>query len=92
MVLPTGVNKASGLQAALKEMRLLPQQVVAVGDAENDHAFLHLCGFGVAVANALPALKERADLVTHGDHGAGVIELIEQMLADSLSARGVTAS
>jgi hydroxymethylpyrimidine pyrophosphatase-like HAD family hydrolase len=40
MVLPSGVNKASGLRAALKELRLSPHNVVAVGDSENDHALL----------------------------------------------------
>src|SRR5207253_1171113 len=64
MVLPPGVNKASGLDAALRELRIAPQSVVGVGDAENDQAFLAFCGCGVAVANALPMLKEQADLVT----------------------------
>jgi HAD superfamily hydrolase (TIGR01484 family) len=84
MVLPTGVNKASGLQAALKKLGVSPHKVVAVGDAENDHAFLSCAGCGVAVANALPALKERADLVTQADHGAGVAELIDRMIATDL--------
>src|SRR5205085_2848559 len=53
MVLPTGVNKASGLGAALAELCLSPHNVVGVGDAENDHAFLALCECAVAVANAL---------------------------------------
>ena len=38
----------------------------------------------MAVANALPMLKERADFVTAGDHGRGVVELIDQILADDL--------
>jgi hypothetical protein len=85
MVLPSGVNKASGLSAALSELGLSPHNVVGIGDAENDHAFLNLCECSVAVANALPALKETADFVTQGDHGAGVIELVEQLLASDLS-------
>src|SRR5437868_14559556 len=44
MILPTGVNKATGLSAALKRMKVAPAHVVGVGDAENDHAFLELCG------------------------------------------------
>jgi HAD superfamily hydrolase (TIGR01484 family) len=84
MILPSGVNKAIGLQAALKEMSVPVESVVGVGDAENDHAFLKLCGFSAAVSNALPALKETADLVTTGDHGAGVTELIRAILADDL--------
>jgi hydroxymethylpyrimidine pyrophosphatase-like HAD family hydrolase len=75
MVLPAGVNKATGLVAALKEMGLSPHNVVGVGDAENDHAFLRTCGCAVAVANALPIVKEGADVVTDGARGAGVIEL-----------------
>lgn len=85
MVLPSGVNKASGLEAALRELRIPPERVVAVGDAENDHAFLELCGVGAAVANALPALAERADVVTRADHGAGVAELAELLLATDLA-------
>jgi HAD superfamily hydrolase (TIGR01484 family) len=84
MVLPSGVNKATGLGAALDELKLSPHNVVGVGDAENDLAFLELCGFSAAVANALPNLKERVDVVTAGDHGHGVIELIDQIAADDL--------
>jgi HAD superfamily hydrolase (TIGR01484 family) len=85
MVLPTGVNKATGLSVALKEMKIDPQHVVAIGDAENDHAFLSMCGVGVAVANALPTLKERADLVIQGARGDGVIALIDRILATDLA-------
>lgn len=86
MILPSGVNKATGLTAALKELRLSRHHIVGVGDAENDHAFLDFCECGAAVANALPALKARADIVTKGDHGAGVSELIDQLIADDLGA------
>jgi hydroxymethylpyrimidine pyrophosphatase-like HAD family hydrolase len=82
MALPPGVNKASGLQAALTELGLSPRQVAAVGDAENDRAFFDLCGYSAAVANALPALKQHADRVTAGAEGRGVVELIDELLAD----------
>ena len=85
MVLPTGVNKATGLTGALKEMEIDPLNVVAVGDAENDHAFLSFCGIGVAVGNALPMLKERADIVLEGKRGFGVMELIDRILATDLA-------
>ncbi len=85
MVLPPGVNKASGLAAALAEMKLSPHNCVGVGDAENDHAFLALCECSVAVANALPALRERADFVTREDHGRGVVELIERLVENDLA-------
>ena len=88
MVLPAGVNKATGLSYALQELGLSPHNVVGIGDAENDHAFLDICECGVVVCNALPALKEKADLVTRGDHGKGVIELIEKLIHDDLRELG----
>ena len=84
MVLPTGVNKATGLEFALKDLGLSHHNVVAVGDAENDHALLTTCEIGAAVSNALPALKSHADLLLRGDHGIGVSELIERMIATDL--------
>lgn len=85
MVLPSGTNKATGLAAALAEMGVSPHNVVAIGDAENDHALLHAAEASAAVSNAVPMLREMADLVTRGDHGAGVMELIELLLADDLA-------
>ncbi|HLX44000.1 MAG TPA: HAD family hydrolase [Bryobacteraceae bacterium] len=85
MVLPSGVNKVSGLKAALAEMDLAESNVAGVGDAENDHAFLHFCGFSAAVANALPSVKGTANLTTRASHGAGVVELIEMILNGELA-------
>lgn len=82
MMLPPGINKATGLAAALSILKLSPLNIVAIGDAENDHAFLSASGCSVAVANALPAVKETADLVTTADHGAGVEEAIAALMED----------
>lgn len=84
MVLPTGVNKGSGLNAALQELHFSPHNVVGIGDAENDHSFLSICEYAVAVSNALPALQETADYTTKASHGAGVRELIKLLLKDDL--------
>ncbi len=84
MLLPSGVNKQTGLAAGLAELGLSMRNTVAVGDAENDHAMLSAAECGVAVANALDSLKDRADLVTRGACGAGVEELIDRILEDDL--------
>ena len=85
MVLPSGVNKATGLRRALEVLKLSVHNMVGMGDAENDHAFLSACECGVAVANGLDSLKERVDLVTAADHGAGVVEVIEKLIASDLA-------
>lgn len=84
MVLPSAVNKATGLAAALKELHLSPHNTVGAGDAENDHAFLNLCECSVAVSNALPFIKERADWITASDRGRGVTEVINRLIENDL--------
>jgi HAD superfamily hydrolase (TIGR01484 family) len=85
MILPSGVNKATGLNFALAELGLSRHNVVGVGDAENDHAFLALCECSVAVANALDTLKERVDWVTKESHGNGTTKLCQALIGTDLS-------
>ena len=87
MVLPTGFNKALGLKAALDALQLSSHNTVGIGDGENDHALLSFCEYAVAVQNAVPMLKESADRITVGDHGAGVEEIIGELLRDDLEAQ-----
>jgi hydroxymethylpyrimidine pyrophosphatase-like HAD family hydrolase len=80
MVLPVGIDKGSGLLAALGGLTVGPEDTVAIGDAENDESMLARAGLSVTVADALPALKSRVDRVTNGANGAGVEELIDWLL------------
>jgi hydroxymethylpyrimidine pyrophosphatase-like HAD family hydrolase len=91
MALPSGINKATGLAAALGRLDVAPQDVVAVGDAENDIAFLNSCGLSVAVSNALDEVKAQVDLTTTGGRGKGVQELIERLLRGDLDALALSA-
>ncbi len=77
MILPNGIDKATGLVAAANEMGIELEAIAGIGDAENDLVFLKICGYSVAVANALPVVKEQVDHVTTHSRGAGVVELIE---------------
>jgi hydroxymethylpyrimidine pyrophosphatase-like HAD family hydrolase len=84
MALPSDVTKATGLAPALKVLDIAATETIGVGDAENDHAFLRMCGLSVAVDNALPSIKEVADFVTSLSRGAGVTELIDLYLSGAL--------
>ncbi len=84
MVLPASVNKASGLKAALADLGLSARNVVAIGDAENDHALLREAEYGVAVANAVPMLQREADRTSAHEAGDAVVELIEDLIAHDL--------
>ena len=87
MVLPPGVNKATGLERALHLLGLSRHEVVGIGDAGNDHSFLQRCECAVAVANATDATREIAAFVTRADNGDGVVELIDELVADDLQRR-----
>lgn len=84
MALPADVTKATGLAPALDALGVTHEETIGIGDAENDQAFLRLCGLAVAVDNALASVKEMADVVTAGARGAGVTELIDRLLAGEL--------
>ncbi|MBO9155355.1 HAD hydrolase family protein [Chitinophaga sp. GCM10012297] len=84
MILPPGINKSKGLEAALDVLGYSLHNVVAVGDAENDTAMLQSAECAVSVANALPALREISDWVTPSDHGDGVAELIAHIRENDL--------
>jgi HAD superfamily hydrolase (TIGR01484 family) len=84
MILPTGVNKASGMDAALRKLGLSPHEVVGIGDSANDHSFLLRSECPVAVANAEPAIRELASFVTGGREGRGVIEVVDRLIKNDL--------
>lgn len=83
------MTKASGLEAALLALGETSDEVIAVGDAENDIVLLAAAACGVAVENALPSVKASADVVTRGARGAGIVEVVEWLLAgDAADAAG----
>jgi HAD superfamily hydrolase (TIGR01484 family) len=84
LALPPGVNKASGMAAALRKLGLSRHEVVAVGDSENDHSLLRYCECGVAVSNAVASLKESAAFVTEKESSSGVVEVIDELIATDL--------
>jgi len=86
MVLPRGVDKATGLRAALDDMGENLEQTVAVGDAENDVVLISAAGVGAAVANALDVVKEHADVVLDRPNGEGVRTLCTALVDDDLAA------
>lgn len=79
-VLPLGISKASALKMLLKDMDLRPEQVIALGDGENDLEMIRMAGIGVAMGNAAPSVKEAADYVVSTNDEGGVAEAIERFV------------
>jgi len=82
MLLPLGVNKATGLREVMRTLRLSTHNAVAIGDAENDHDLLEACELGIAVAWGSPALKAAADQVLEGTGPPAVAAAIRELVAE----------
>jgi HAD superfamily hydrolase (TIGR01484 family) len=85
MVVPAGINKAFGMEYALRKLGLSRHEVVGVGDSENDHSFLERSECAATVANAVPSIRKLADVVSSAANGAGLAELIDELIATDLS-------
>ncbi len=73
-----GVDKGSGLVLACRVLGIPPENVLAIGDSENDWALLRAAGVSVAMANATPETKALAQYITAADNDHdGVAEAIE---------------
>lgn len=79
MMLPQAICKATGLRESLKILRLSEHNLVAIGDAENDHELLQTSELGVAVGWGSPALKAAADYVLEGSGPASVATYIREL-------------
>jgi len=73
-------TKGYALKELTQSLNLKREQVVAIGDNLNDLDMIEYAGCGVAVANAVPALKEAADLITRSNDDDGVAEVIENLI------------
>ncbi|MCP3143815.1 HAD hydrolase family protein [Pyxidicoccus xibeiensis] len=86
LAVPPGINKGEGLREALLSLGMSVHEVVSLGAGANDHSLLGVSECAVAVANALPALKEQAAFTTRGSAGAAVVELVEELVQHDLQA------
>lgn len=77
-VLPPNTSKGSALKVLLKEMGITANQVMAIGDGENDVEMLQMAGLGVAMGNANDHVKSVANTTTKTNDEDGVAEAIEK--------------
>jgi len=73
------VTKATGLQRAAEILDLDPAAFAAIGDSANDAELFEVVDEAVAVANADDTALARADVVTDGAYGDGVLEALERL-------------
>ena len=79
-VLPFGASKGNGVIEFLKDANANPEELLAIGDGENDIEMLQLAKCGIAMRNATPLLKDIADFITRQDNNNdGASEIFEAL-------------
>ncbi|MGL6260911.1 Cof-type HAD-IIB family hydrolase [Vibrio sp. WXL210] len=73
-------NKGIGVAAIAEYLNIPAEQVIAMGDAENDHHMLRYAGLGIAMSNAMEETKQIADHITISNDEHGVAHCIEQFI------------
>lgn len=73
-------NKGVGLKALADYLNVSREEVIAVGDAGNDHSMIEYAGLGVAMGNATEDTKELADYITATNEEDGVAKVVEKFI------------
>lgn len=82
-IMPKGVHKAVGLDLLIKHLEVKQDEVMAVGDEENDLSMLEWAGWGVAMANGIAIAKKTANAVTtRTNDQSGVAEAVHKYILD----------
>ncbi|NDJ62488.1 MAG: Cof-type HAD-IIB family hydrolase [Chloroflexi bacterium] len=79
-VVPAGSSKGSALRQVLQTLQIPADQVLAIGDAENDIEMIRVAGIGVAMGQAEQQIKDAADHVTATNDQDGVAEALERFV------------
>jgi len=79
-VMRVGVDKGNAMLKLAAIMGIDPSEIVAIGDNHNDYGLIKEAGFGVAVANAEPEVKQVADLVTISNNDPAVADIIRRYI------------
>ncbi len=80
-IFPHGVDKGEALREICHKLDIRREEVVAFGDHQLDIPLIEAAGIGIAMGNAIPELKEKADFVTKTNNEAGISYALEHYLA-----------
>ncbi len=78
-IMPDHLTKMDGLRFLSEKIGISTDEIIAIGDGDNDARMIGGCGYGVAVANASEKAKESADYITKEKHGKGFMEAVEHI-------------
>ncbi|MGG5342757.1 Cof-type HAD-IIB family hydrolase [Enterococcus sp. AZ192] len=82
--MPKGITKAYGISLLAKDLAIEQEEIMTIGDEENDLPMIEYAGLGVAMENAVPRVKELADVITDTNDNDGVAKAVEKFVLEPL--------
>ena len=73
------VDKWNAIEVIAEKMQINPKEIVAIGDNMNDKKMIENAGFGIAMGQSAPAIKECADQVTTTNVEDGVANVLNNL-------------
>lgn len=81
-IMSAGTSKGSGVEKLAQYLKLQREEVICIGDSENDLSMIRYAGLGVAMGNALPEVKAAAQYITTSNGESGVAKAIQKFVLD----------
>lgn len=81
-IYPKSTSKGDALLKLAERFQIAPEEILAMGDGENDVSMFHKVGMGIAMGNARPAVQQEARFVTLNNNDSGVAYAIETFIFD----------
>ena len=78
-ILPKGISKGAVLPKLAEHLGIRMERTIAVGDYDNDLSMIRAAGVGIAVANAVDAVKEAADYITVSNEEHAIAQIISDI-------------
>lgn len=82
--MPKGITKAYGISLLAKDLGIKQEEIMTIGDEENDLPMIEYAGLGVAMENAVPEVKAAAQVITDTNDRDGVAKVVETYVLDPL--------
>ena len=82
-VMPCGTSKGNGVKVLADKYNIPPEEIICVGDSENDISMIQYAGLGIAMGNATEEVKMAADYITDTNENEGVAKAIERFILNN---------
>ena len=82
---PPGIDKGTTLLRTAELLGIGQQEIIAIGDSENDLAMVKAAGLGVSMLNGSGEIKAAADYITPMDNNeSGVAHVVEKFILEPM--------